>query len=296
MGGGISGESKQDIYQKIPQSFLPKTFFVDRNQPDELERILPLLCFPVFAKPDVGKRGRLVEKIDDPETLVAHYQQLNIPLVIQEDITYKEEFSVYYYCFPEDRTGKVISLVTKEYPSILGDGIHSVEQLIDKDRRLTFFANKLKPYLSAQTLSSVPLSGETKILSTIGNHSRGTIFHDSRAQIDDALRATFDDFFQQLEGIHIGRVDLKAPSLADLKKGTFQVVEINGLGAELAHIYSTGYSLLNANREIFNLWDIIYKISTQNRAKGVEIVPIRKAFTWFITYIRYSRNLKSTSN
>ncbi len=291
-GGGISGESKHAIYQKIPAAYLPKTFYLAPHQIEQLTQIIPQLQFPIFAKPDVGKRGRLVKKIDNPETLLAHFESIKIPMVIQQAIAYEEEYSVYYYRFPNAPKGKILSLVHKEYPSVVGDGIHSVEQLMDRDRRLTYFADTLKPLLPPAKLAEVPQVGEIEILSYIGNHAQGAIFHDFRAEVDATLTQTFDHFFQQLEEIYLGRVDLKTPSLQDLKKGIFQVVEINGVGAELAHIYATGYPLLKAYREIFHSWHIIYQISQQNRAQGVRVVSLKEAFNGLTQYLQYSRNLK----
>ncbi len=291
-GGGISGESKQAIYDKVPASYLPKTFYLRPKSPEKLQQFIPQLEFPLFVKPDVGKRGRLVKKIYDEESLWNHYRSLAIPVLIQENIKYEQEFSVYYYRFPTATTGEILSLVYKEYPSVVGDGFRTIEQLIDQDRRLTYYAAILKPLLNPETLTSIPGKGKRQLLSTIGNHAQGAIFHDNRHLIDEKLTDTFDQFFSQLDGIYLGRVDLKTPSLSDLKNGIFQVVEINGVGAELAHIYSTGYPLLKAYREIFHSWHLIYEISLQNRSLGVSVVSLKQAYNWLMHYLRYSRDLK----
>ena len=58
--GGMAMISKMDIYRMIPDEFIPKTLFVDKDETPELtlERILKQgISFPFIAKPDIGMKA-----------------------------------------------------------------------------------------------------------------------------------------------------------------------------------------------------------------------------------------------
>jgi hypothetical protein len=46
------------------------------------------------------------------------------------------------------------------------------------------------------------------------------------------------------------------------------VLELNGVGAEAAHIYDPAVSLIDAYRSLFRQWRIAFEIGAQNRRLG----------------------------
>lgn len=71
--GGLLGESKIDILDKIGDEFKPKTLFISASTHLKglFERIEEAgLTFPMIAKPNAGERGWRVEKLDHWESLV----------------------------------------------------------------------------------------------------------------------------------------------------------------------------------------------------------------------------------
>ena len=109
-------------------------------------------------------------------------------------------------------------------------------------------------------------------LVSIGNHVLGTKFLNSNHLITDRLSASFDRISKQVDGFYFGRYDLRVASINDLENGKVKVVELNGCGAEPSHIYQPGFSLWKALGVLFQHWNYIYRISTQNHALGVPYI------------------------
>src|SRR4051812_14936637 len=73
--GGMFGESKFEVLEKVPAACKPTTILVKRNSSvaDILHRMeLANLRFPVIAKPDLGERGWMVKRIQSELQLGAY--------------------------------------------------------------------------------------------------------------------------------------------------------------------------------------------------------------------------------
>ena len=67
--GGVLGESKINILNRLPKYTIPKTIFI-KKETENFDWILKQMksegiIFPIIAKPDVGERGFLVEKVEN---------------------------------------------------------------------------------------------------------------------------------------------------------------------------------------------------------------------------------------
>ena len=80
------------------------------------------LSYPIIAKPNIGERAFLVEKIDSQQELENYLERTNIDVIIQEFIGFPEEVSVMYYRLPSEEKGKVVSVTLKEFLNVIGDG------------------------------------------------------------------------------------------------------------------------------------------------------------------------------
>jgi hypothetical protein len=58
-------------------------------------------------------------------------------------------------------------------------------------------------------------------------------------------------------------------------------MELNGCGAEPAHIYHPGYSLVKALGELFVHWHTIFEIAKENRARGIQYISTKEALTYY---------------
>jgi len=227
--------------------------------------------FPLIFKPDFGERGWMVRRINNQQAAEDYLKQIKINFLIQELVDLPLEFGVFYVRFPREESGKVISIVGKEMLFVEGDGKKPLQELIlEKDRAKLQWGTLRVTY--RDKLEEVLPAGEKLELVSIGNHVLGTKFLNSNHLITDMLSASFDRISKQVDGFYFGRYDLRVASIEDLENGKVKVVELNGCGAEPSHIYQPGFSFWKALGVLFQHWNYIYRISTQNHALGVPYI------------------------
>lgn len=270
--GGLLGESKIDILDRISPEFTPKTLFVPFMA--HLSTVFDQLTqggftYPLIAKPNVGERGWRVEKIERWEQLVNYLQSSPVDWLIQEYVDEPLELGVFYYRFPGRAEGVISSVVQKEFLSVRGNGYNCIEELIRQNERAVLQL----PVLMAtygNYLHEIPAPGEVVELVPIGNHSRGTKFLNANHLITPELTRLFDRISHPIDGFYYGRYDLRCRSVADLYAGKYiRILELNGAGAEPAHIYQPGFSIREAYRVLFHHWRVLYDISRENHRRGV---------------------------
>jgi hypothetical protein len=286
------GESKYDILRRLPDYLLPKTRLI--KLPSTSEEVLELLqtegfSFPVIFKPDIGERGFRVKKIFSRDEAIHYLNTAPGDFIVQELLELPVECGVFYTRFPDEETGKVTSLVIKEMLSVTGDGQSSLRQLILHHDRAKLQWDRLEQQFAAQ-LDAVPVKNEKVELNPIGNHCLGTKFLNGNSFIDHELSASFDAIGKTIDGFYFGRFDLKCASLDDLRKGEVKIMEVNGCGAEPAHIYHPGFSLWKAWGVLFVHWKNLYRISVQNHRKGIPYTSFSEGKE---IYRRFSAALKT---
>lgn len=281
--GGMFGESKFLILNKIPETYKAKTVFVPRNT--EAESVFHImqkasLQFPVIFKPDLGERGYRVKRIYTEAEAVEYINTFHFDFLIQELVNLLLEFGVFYKRLPSEKTGTVFSIVGKEMLTVEGDGKQTLQQLILNKDRAKLQWGKLQQQHKARLNSIIP-KGENVLLNPIGNHCLGTTFLNSNSLISDQLAASFDALSKQIEGFYYGRFDLRCASIEDLSAGRVKILELNGCGAEPAHIYQPGYSFWKAVYEMILHWKSIYTIAQENRKRGVAFLSFREAKAYY---------------
>jgi hypothetical protein len=277
--GGMFGESKYDVLKKVPPQYTPISVLVaPSSSKDQILRVLENsgLRFPVIFKPDLGERGFMVQRINNKVEVDQYIQSMKHPFIIQELIDLPLEFGVFYMRFPQWPKGKVTSVVMKEMLSVTGDGRSTLQQLILRKERARLRWNVLKKTYS-EHLEEILKSGETKELVSIGNHCLGTKFLDGSDLIDERLSETFDEISKQIEGFNFGRFDLRCASVEDLYAGRIKVLELNGCGAEPAHIYDPDFSLLKAIGVLLDHWRNIFLIASENAKRGTSYINFKEA-------------------
>lgn len=278
--GGLLGESKIDIMDRIDTRYKPKTlFFGESVSCDEVidRMLLAGFWFPIIAKPNQGERGWRVEKLAS-EAELAHYLLDNhMELIVQEYVDEPLELGVFYYRIPGNKSGTISSIVQKEFLSVVGDGQSSLRELIQQhDRALLQLPALTKRY--GKQLNEVLQKDVVRELMPIGNHCRGTMFLNANHLITPELLAVFDRISLPIEGFYYGRYDLRCHSVSDLYRGeTIRIMELNGAGAEPAHIYQPGFSLWEGWRSLLRHWHILYIISRENHRRGVPYMTRQQA-------------------
>lgn len=277
--GGMFGESKFKILNKIPKVYKAKTVFIKRNS--SLVTVVQHmnevgLKFPVIFKPDLGERGYRVKRIYNEAEAQQYISTFRFDFLVQELIDLPEEFGVFYRRLPSQKKGEVFSIVGKELLTITGNGRNTLEELILAKDRAKLQWSKLKEQHHAQLKNIIP-SGNIFLLNPIGNHCLGTTFLNSNNLISEQLNKSFDAISQQIEGFYYGRFDLRCESIAALTEGRIKILELNGCGAEPAHIYQPGFSFWRAVGIMFTHWKYIFDIARENNKQGTAYLTYAEA-------------------
>jgi hypothetical protein len=281
--GGMFFESKWKIFELIPKKYFPTTIYIEET--DTLNVVLDKLntnniSFPIIAKPDRGERGWCVQKINNQQELKDYINKINIPFLIQAYVDYPLEFSVFYFRNPNSQQGKVTSVTLKKLLTIKGDGISTIEQLILKNDRAFLQYHHLKKNKSID-FNKVLGKDEKQILVPYGNHVLGAMFLNYNNIIDQQLNNTFDEISRQIDGFYFGRFDLRCTSIEDLKQGkNISILELNGAGAEPAHIYDPNFSFFKAQQVIAQHYTMLYNASTINNKNGVAYMSYTDFKSW----------------
>ncbi|HKQ63159.1 MAG TPA: hypothetical protein VJS92_17865 [Candidatus Polarisedimenticolaceae bacterium] len=305
--GGLLGESKSAILDLVPVPWrerLARYAVVDRGErgtPEAaaLERARRALHhagldYPLVAKPDVGQRGAGIAPLYGEDDLVNYLRRFpaGARLLLQEMADGKRrpggvrEAGIMYWRAPDAAHGRIFSLTLKRTPWIVGDGVRSVRELILGDRR----ARRLKHvYLPrhATILEQVLDPGVELPLVFAGNHCQGTIFCDGTDLVTPELADCIDALARAIPGFHFGRFDVCFAELGALLRGQeFQIIEINGAGAEATHIWDGSVTLREAYGTLFEQFRALFVIGAANRRRGH---PPLGSMTFLRTALAYRR-------
>ena len=116
-----------------------------------------------------------------------------------QDYVSGREFGIYYVRYPDDRQGRILSVTSKIFPSVTGDGRRTLRQLIMDDPRAVCAAESYFR-ASRRNLSEVPALGESVSLVEIGSHCRGAIFLNGSHLITPHLTECIDRLSQAHPG------------------------------------------------------------------------------------------------
>jgi hypothetical protein len=274
--GGFCGESKIEINKLIPTNILPKTVNVFLN--DNKLQVLSQLAqqqieFPLIAKPEYGGRGRKVAIINNEDELNNYLNDVGENCMLQEKVNYPLELGVFFYKLPNTEQVKITSLVVKDFLAVTGNGVDTIQILLQNNNRGKKYIQSLVKEYGANYLKNIVPNGQKLILESIGNHCRGTTFLDARSMITPALVETFSKICNKMPGINYGRFDLKANSWEDLYMGTkIKVMELNGMNADAAHIFDPNAKYREVFRAQLEQAKYAYKIAKYNLANGIKPV------------------------
>ncbi|MBC7935175.1 MAG: hypothetical protein H7Y86_07435 [Rhizobacter sp.] len=276
--GGMFFESKWKIFQLVPKEYYPTTILVEGVEDIvSIEQRMKFsgIAFPIIAKPDRGERGWAVKKITSIEELGTYKAALNVSFLIQSYVNYPVEMSVFYYRHPLQKKGMVTSVTLKKLLTITGDGQSSIDKLVRKNDR-SFLQYRKLVQQDKIDFTHVPEKGEQVVLVPYGNHVLGATFLNYNHIIDAELTDTIDSISQRIDGFYFGRYDLRCASIEDLKMGeNFSILEVNGAGAEPAHIYEPGFSFFKAQLTIAKHFRMMYKAARENNRNGVAYMSYR---------------------
>ncbi|MEL6870635.1 MAG: alpha/beta fold hydrolase [Pseudomonadota bacterium] len=277
--GGLRGEPKDQILNQLtpsgsvaPYAVVPA---VDEHT-QHAQRMSALHAFveqtgtsyPIVLKPNCGERGRDVQIIDSADEAERYVLQHPHAIIAQRKQS-GHEYGVLYARIPGDACGSIRSIAHKGATIVYGDGHTPLKTLVLRDARAVcmapFFLNEHN-----DQLDRIPARQEAVALSSIGTHSRGSVFTDANALDSPALTHEIDRISRHFDGFYLGRYDLFVPDADALQAGqSISVIELNGVTSEPAHVYHPGRSVWRAWRDVISQWHLAWKIGAALRRQGL---------------------------
>lgn len=282
--GGFVGESKFEILDQLwarNRDSVAEAFLLDGSTTTDRLLSVHRICreheitLPFVLKPDVGQRGNGVRLVTSWREVLEYLQKVDAPVILQRHAAGRHEAGIFYFRFPGEPSGQIFSITEKIFPTITGDGVRTIEELIRADSRAAFIAPTYLRRFAHRRSEILPAGKLLKLVET-GNHAQGCIFRDGGHLRTDALERVVDNISRKLPGFYIGRYDVRYENEEEFKAGrNFQIVELNGASSEATSIYDARNSLISAYRTLFRQWKTVFAIGAVNRALGWNPSPLR---------------------
>jgi hypothetical protein len=297
--GGMAMESKKEIYDLIPESWIPKTIFASSE--NHFKEILirfksQEIEFPIIVKPNIGLKGLGVVEIKNLVELENYHKNNDYDFLIQEKINFKNEVGIFYHRFPDEKKGKITGMVKKEFLSVKGDGKKTLKDLVMENPRSAYQIKAVEQQMRNEMQKIIP-ENEVIILVPFGSHTRGAKFIDISTEITEKLEQKIDEICTKVNGFYYGRLDVMYENMELLKNGeNFKIIEINGSKSEPTHMYDPKHSLFFAWKEITKHWEIMAKISRKNHQAGFPYLNIKEGFSALKNNLIIEKKLRKVSS
>lgn len=278
---GFEGGSKKEMFDQLPSWCCPTSLYVDPAE--KIEKIKADmqeagLNFPVVVKPDSGMAGVLFRIIKNENELGSYHHQVGEHYILQTFIDLPLEFSVFHIRYPEETKGIITGLIVKDYLHVTGNGSDALAELVAAHPSAKYKLDEMK-MRHADNWQKIIAVHEKYFLSMAGNHSSGAKFINLNHEIDQQLCDVFDRISNEAGQFYFGRYDLKCTSLEDLKAGkNIQILEYNGAGAAITHVFDRNMSYGAALKEIVRHWRHLYRIGKINNKRGVPYWSFMKGY------------------
>ncbi len=292
-------ESKKEIYDLIPESWIPKTIFASSE--NHFKEILirfksQEIEFPIIVKPNIGLKGLGVVEIKNLVELENYHKNNDYDFLIQEKINFKNEVGIFYHRFPDEKKGKITGMVKKEFLSVKGDGKKTLKDLVMENPRSAYQIKAVEQQMRNEMQKIIP-ENEVIILVPFGSHTRGAKFIDISTEITEKLEQKIDEICTKVNGFYYGRLDVMYENMELLKNGeNFKIIEINGSKSEPTHMYDPKHSLFFAWKEITKHWEIMAKISRKNHQAGFPYLNIKEGFSALKNNLIIEKKLRKVSS
>lgn len=273
--GGMFFESKWLIFKQIPKELYPSTIFISPN--DSIDHIKSKMLdehinYPIIAKPDRGERGWLVKKIKSETELQQYRASVKVTFLIQSYVNLPLELSLFYYRHPNQKKGTITSLTFKKLLTITGNGLDTIQELIYKNDRAFLQYEHLKKHSQIDFKAILEINQTLEIV-PYGNHALGAMFINYNHLISQDLINVFDAISKSIDGFYFGRFDLRCSSFDELILGkNISILELNGAGAEPAHIYDPSFSYWKAQLVLASHYKMMFNAAIENYNRGVEFM------------------------
>lgn len=269
--GGLVGESKKAYFEQVDlagQGWLARTTSVVTGASAREDARAAIertgLRFPMIGKPDIGWCGFGVRRIDDDDALDAYLAAYPAgeTLLLQEYLEVPGEAGLFYVRWPDQPRGRLLSVTVRHPPHVMGDGISTVRDLLDRDERLRGRSG------CYENIDRVPQAGEVVTLSTVWSHRMGGLYRNAAHAITPALEKIIDAIACSMPNLHVARFDVRFESIPGLGVGDFRIIEINGAGSEAIEFFDPEVPFFTAYHGILAKQAMVFAIAARNRSLG----------------------------
>lgn len=142
-----------------------------------------------------------------------------------------------------------------------------------------------------------PTQRRKKRLAEAGNHCQGVLFTDGSRLITEELTRKIDQISKTFPGFYFGRYDIRYRSDEELKMGKeFGIVELNGVTSESTNLYDPDFSLWEMYTILFKQWNLLFRIGSENRKRGVPKTSLREIIKTVIRFYGGNRRIDDRSD
>jgi len=275
--GGFVGESKFEILKQLQDAdadLVADAYLLEGWTITDRLLSLHRLCrrhaitLPFILKPDLGQRGNGVRLVRSWRDALDYLQEVNAPVILQRYASGRHEAGIFYFRFPNEARGQIFSITEKIFPTVIGDGVRMIEELIRGDSRASLIAHIYLRRFAHRRSEILPAGEKLRLVET-GNHAQGCIFRDGGYLWTEELECKIDNLSRKLPGFYIGRYDIRYDDEEQFRAcRDFQIVELNGASSEATSIYDSRASLRVAYKVLFRQWRLVFAIGAANRARG----------------------------
>lgn len=278
---GFEGGSKKEMFDQLPAWSYPTSLLIDPAEEIENVKVRMQqvhLHYPVVVKPDSGMWGVLFRIIKNEKELEVYHDKMEENYILQTFVDLALEFSVFHIRYPGETKGIVTGLIVKDLLHVTGDGKKTLAILVAEHATAKHKQEEMRKRHEANWQKIIP-ANENYFLSMAGNHIHGAKFINLNHEIDQPLCDVFDRISNEAGQFYFGRYDLKCTSLEDMKAGkNIQILEFNGAGAAITHVFDRNMSYGAALKEIVRHWRHLYRIGKINHKKGVPYWGFMKGY------------------
>jgi hypothetical protein len=226
--------------------------------------------YPLILKSDIGSVGKGVLKLQANDAFNDRLARLRGHYLLQAYTPHNLEYGVFYV--RSQGRGRITGINRKHFPTVIGNGVDSIECLARAHYRYTDHWQTFLQYLD---ITRVPTQGELVQLSFIGSHTMGCKFTDDSHLLTDSLLAAVEQIFADQPGFNFGRLDLKCVSEAAFKTGEFLVIEVNGVASLPTHMFDPSHSLRRGYQIFFEHGRWLLKIAAEQRRQPMSLDSYR---------------------
>jgi hypothetical protein len=295
--GGMAGEGKSEYFQQMGSHALSHVaeYTVLRNARltsivRDAERAMADagLSYPLIAKPNIGWCGfgvRIVRDCAELKSYLANYP-IGEDVMFQRFVPYDGEAGIYYARWPNERKGRIIGILLRFFPRVVGNGHSTIAELMANNPRTRRLGRDGRSEPCCD-VARVPAAGEIVRLSVTGSTRVGGLYRDVTELATPELETAIDSIAQDMKQLHVARFDIRYESIGAMRAGhSFKIIEVNGAGSEAVHAWDPRYSLKDAYRIVFEKQRMLFSIGDAMRKQG-HIPPS----TWNIVkhYLRQKR-------